>query len=342
MITLDIFKQSAFSAVEMTGFVSKQPYIPSLLRDMNLFTEKPVRTTTIFIEFKDGKLSLIPTSERGAPIFQNEKQKRRAVPLETVRLAKGDRVTSSELQNIRAEGEAAELKEVLSEISGRLDILSGDMDLTVENLFLGAIQGILVDADGATIIYNFFTEFGVSQAAEVNFDLSNATPVPGALLTACNAIQRGMKRAGQGAFLPTTEIVAFCGDAFFDALVAHSEVKGAYNNWITSQAYSNTRTAFSEFYWGGINWVNYRGTDDNSTVAIGTNKVKFFPRGARGVFEIALAPGESMEFINTKGLSRYAMVVPDLLRNENLDVELKSYIIPYCTRPEMLLSGRRA
>lgn len=341
MITLDIFKQDAFSTIELTGFVSKQPFIPSLLRDMNLFTDKPVRTTTIFVELKDGQISLIPTSERGAPLYQNEKQKRRAVSLDTVRLAKADRITSSELQNIRAEGEVDQLKEVQSEVTDRLDIISGDMDLTHENLFLGAVQGILVDADGATVIYNFFDEFGVTQATEVDFDLDAASPASGVLLTKCMGIQRSMQRAGQGAFLPTTEIVALVGDNFWDDLVAHTEVKGAYNNWVAAQAYSNDKKAFGEFYWGGIYWVNYRGTDDNSTVAIDTDEAKFFPRGARGVFENALAPAESFEFVNKKGLPRYAMIVPDLQRNEYVDVELKSYPLPYCTRPEMLLRGRR-
>ena len=341
MITLDIFKQDAFTTTELTGFVNKKPFIPSLLRDMNLFMDKPVRTTTIWVELKDGKIALIPTSKRGAPIFQNEKQKRRAVALETVRLAKGDVITASELQDIRAEGEAAELKEVQMEVSDRLDILNGDLDLTTENLLLGAIQGILVDADGSTVIYNFFDEFNVTQAAEVNFDLDNASPASGALLKLCMGIQRSMQRAGQGAFLPTTEIVALVGDAFWDDLVAHTEVKSAYNNWVAAQAYSNEKKAFSEFYWGGISWVNYRGTDDNSTVAIGTDKAKFFPRGAREVFNLALAPGESFEHVNTRGLPRYARVIPDAARNEKVDVEVVSYPLPYCTRPEMLLRGTR-
>jgi len=339
-ITLDIFKQDAFSTVEMTAFVSKQPFIPSLLRDMNLFTDKPVRTTTIFVEMKDGKISLIPTSERGAPIYQSEKQKRRAVSLHTVRLAKGDRITASELQDIRAEGEVDQLKEVLSEVTDRLDILSGDMDLTHENLFLGAVQGILVDADGSTVIYNFFDEFNVTQATEIDFDLDNGSPATGALLKKCMGVQRAMQRAGQGAYLPNTEIVSFVGDAFWDDLVAHPEVKGAYDNWVSAQAFSNDKKAFGEFYWGGINWINYRGTDDNSTVAINTDEAKFFPRGARGVFENALAPSESFEFVNTKGLPRYAMIVPDVQRNEYVDVELKSYPLPYCTLPEMLQRGR--
>lgn len=340
-ITLDIFQKDAFGTVELTDYVNKQPFIPTLLQNMGLFQETPVRSTTIWIELKDGEIALIPTSKRGAPIFQNDKQKRRAIPIETLRLAKGDRITADELQDIRAEGTEAELKEVMVEINDRLEQITGDMDLTIENLMLGAIQGILVDADGSTVIENLFTTLGVTQPTEIDFDLDNNDPAPGALLTKCLALQRSMQRAGKGAFTQTTEIVAFAGDAFFDGLVSHPEVKGAYDNWVAAAAFANDKKAFGEFYWGGIYWTNYRGTDDNSTVAINTDEAKFFPRGARGVFKIAQAPAETFDYVNTRGLPRYAMIIPDKDRNAHADVELYSYPLPYCTRPEMLLSGRR-
>lgn len=341
MITLDVFNQNAFKATSLTDFVNKKPHIPSMLRDMNLFEVEPVRTTTIWVEFKDGKISLIPTSERGAPVFQNEKQKRRAVSLQTLRLAKADTITASELQDIRAEDEADVLKEVQTEIDLRMTQMDGDIDLTIENLFLGAIQGILVDADGSTVIYNFYSEFNVTQPTEIDFDLDNATPASGALKKKCTQVKRGMVRAGGNAMLPTTEIMAYVGDAFWDDLISHPEVQGAYNNWMNAQSMSNEIGVFKPFRWGEITWTNYRGTDDASTVAIGTDKAKFFPRGARGIFKVAYAPAESFEFVNKRGQERYAMVIPDTKRNESAEVEVKSYPLPYCTRPETLYSGRR-
>jgi len=339
-ITLDIFNEDTFSTTELTQFVSKKPYVPSLLRDMGLFDVKSVRTTTIWVELKDGKIALIPTSKRGAPIFQNEKQKRSAVPLETLRLAEGDRITADELQNIRAEGTEAELKEVMMEINDRLDIANGNLDLTIENLMLGAVQGILVDADGSTVINNFYTDFGVTQATEVDFDLDNASPASGALKKVCTGVVRAMSTAGQGAFTPTTEVVGLCGDAFYDDLVAHPEVVGQ-NNFVEALALSNEYGAYGAIRFGGITFVNYRGTDDGSTVAIGTDKVKLFPKGARGVFTLAQAPAETFDFVNTRGLPRYAMIIPDKDRNAYADVEVYSYPLPYCTRPEMLQSGKR-
>ncbi len=341
MANFNIFKDDAFSLTELTGFVNTKPHIPSMIRDMGLFTAKPIRTTTFWVELKNGKIALIPTSNRGEPIFQNEKQKRKAIPLTTVRLAKGDRVTASEIQDIRAEGEDAMLKEVMNEVNDRLTQSMGDVDLTEENLMLGAVQGILVDADGATVIYNLFTTFGVSQPAEIDFDLDNAAPASGALKKKCTEVVRGMTRAGGDTILPSTEIMALCGDAFWDDLISHPEVQGAYNNWVNAQSMSNTIGVFKPFRWGEITWINYRGTDDGSTVAIGTDKVKFFPRGARGLFEIAYAPGESFSVVNTRGLPRYARTIPDTVREEYVDVEVLSYPLPYCTRPEVLFRGKR-
>jgi hypothetical protein len=83
------------------------------------------------------------------------------------------------VQNIRAFGSETELQQVQQEIA---DIMGGptglrnSIELTHENMRLGAIQGILLDADG-TVIRNWFTEFGISQPAEIDFDLDNASPV---------------------------------------------------------------------------------------------------------------------------------------------------------------------
>lgn len=340
-VTLDIFNSDPFTAVELTDFVNLKPHIPTVLRDMNLFEEIGVRTTTIWVEAKNGSIALIPTSQRGEPIYQNAKQKRDAIPLQTLRLAKGDNITADELQDIRAEGEADMLKEVQEEVNIRLDQSLGDIDLTEENLMLGAVQGIVVDSDGSSVLYNLFTKFGISQAAEVDFDLDNATPASGALKVVCNGIIRDMTRAGQGAFTTQTEVIGMCGDAFWDDLVSHPEVQGAYNNWMNAQSMSNDIQVFKPFRWGGITWINYRGTDDGSTVAIGTDKVKFFPRGARGVFKMAYAPAEFLPFVNQKGKPRYTMIVTDKDRGAWVKPEVYSYPLPYCTRPAMLLRGKR-
>lgn len=111
-----------------------------------------------------------------------------------------------------------------------------------------------------------------------------------------------------------------------------------YLNW---QAAAELRTAeaFEAFKFGGVRWINYRGTDDNSTVAVPPTKARFFLRGVRGLFQVAYSPGEMMSVVNTIGRPMYSMIVPDRDRDMFVNVEMYSYPLFMCTRPETLLRG---
>ena len=99
MATMDIFNNNAFSMTSLTNMVNKMPYAPNRLQSMNLAPSQGVRTETIAMEKKEGKLSLIQTSERGAPLEQGTAVKRDVRDFRAVRLAKGDTITASEIQN---------------------------------------------------------------------------------------------------------------------------------------------------------------------------------------------------------------------------------------------------
>lgn len=340
MAHIDIFRDDAFSAVELTAAINRVPYQPGFLGGLSIFEPKPVRTLSIAIEEQAGKLTLVPTTPRGAPLPQAEKGKRNIRDFRTVRVAKGSTIRADEIQSIRAFGQESELKQVQDEVMARMTELRGDVNLTHENMMLGAVQGIVLDADGSTLT-NWFTEWGIAQPAELDFDLDNATPVSGAVKKKCNEVIRGMAKAAKGAFTPGTEIIGLCGDAFYDDLTSHQEVIKTYLNQQEAaslrEGYANV---FESFRYGGITWVNYRGTDDG-TVGVGTDKVKFFPKGARGVFQKAMSPGESFDFVNTPGLPEYAMIVPDEKRNTSVEVEHYSYPLYVCTTPGVLFRGKR-
>jgi hypothetical protein len=82
--------------------------------------------------------------------------------------------------------------------------------------------------------------------------------------------------------------------------------------------------------------VNYRGTDDNSTVAIGAKKAKFFC-DAPGLFQAAWGPAEFLDAVNMPGNPMTPLVLPDPSgRNAFVSVELYSYPLMVCTRPGTL------
>lgn len=338
MASMDIFNSSAFSMTSLTGAVNKVGYKPQLLGSLNIFEPMPVRTRTVFVDRREGKLTLIPSSPVGAPPKELVVDPRNAVPLKTTRLAGGFTLYAEEIQGIRAFGSETEFAQVQAEYLKRMASVRDDMDLTHEFHRLGALQGLLLDADGTTVIYNYFTEFGVTEAPAINFDLGNANPATGAIRLKTADVIRSMSRSAGGAFTPGTVIHALVGDAFYDALITHPEVEKTYQNWAAAADLRQDRT-WQAFTYGGITWHNYRGTDDNSTVAIDPDEAKFFPVGAKDVFKKAMAPAEFGPYVNTLGQDTYAMNIPDRDRQAWTRGELYSYPLYFCQRPDVLRKG---
>lgn len=334
MATMDVFNGDAFNTVELTTALNKVPYKPMWLGQLGIFQPKPVRTETVAIEKRENVLSLVQTTARGAPLPQLRKSERDIRDFRTVRVAKGDRLTASEVQNIRAFGSESELEQVQTEVMDRMVRLRDDIEVTHENMRLGAIFGVVTDANGE-VIRDWFAEWGISQPAEIAFELNKAdTDVRGK----CNRVVREMSKASKGAFTQQTRVYALAGDDFFDKLISHPTVRETYLNWAAA-ADLREGAAYSEFTYGGITFVNYRGMDSGE-LSISPSKVKFFPVGARDVFQHAMSPGESFDFVNTPGQPVYSMLVPDRDRNQFVDIEDYSYPLYICSRPEVLLRGK--
>jgi hypothetical protein len=338
---IDVFHSDPFTTIQMTSVVEKIPYLPDGIRSLNIFEFEPVRTKATAIEERDGVLTVIKTSPRGAPAVERVTEKRIARYFENSRIRHGDTLYADEIASIREFGSETEVmmaqKEIARRVSGPTGLLS-NFEYTFENMALGAIQGVVLDADGSTI-YNWYDEFGITVPTEVGFDL--AANLPNTLKPLCNGIIRAMKRAAQGAFRNSTRIVGLCGDEFWDQLTTHQDVTRTYYNWEAAKELRNdVGSPFTGMVFGDIEWINYRGSDDGSTIAIPTDKVKFFPVGAPGIFKESYSYGESFDWVNTLGKRYYLQPIFDLQRNEWWRVEASSYPLFICTRPAVLQSGR--
>lgn len=334
---MDIFNDDAFSLVSMTAAVERMPTVPTFLGSLGLFESEGITTNIASIEQRGNTLALIPTSQRGTQPTGSSTDKRSMRNFNIPRIAKYDQIFAAEVQGVRAFGQESELETLVQKVAQKQAKLLRDVALTLEYHRLGAIQGILLDADGSTL-YNYFTEFGISQPAEIDFDLDNAAPARGALMALVKSVKRTIIRA-LGTNAPGIRIIALCGDTFYDQFTSHSEVEKTYLNW---QAAETLRAGevFSSFRWGEIEWVNYQGTDDNSTVAIGADKVKFIVQGVPGLFRRINGPGETFDTVNTIGRDLYSMLIRDEKRNMWVQPEVYAYPLHICTRPEVLLRGR--
>lgn len=337
MAHMNIFQDDAFSVVNLTTLVNEAPYKPGRIMGMGLFAEEGVRTTAVSIESMASTIGVVQTTPRGAPAPQITPDKRKLRMVGIPHLALGDTITAEEVQGIRAFGSESELDSVVAEVNRRNVKLRNHIELTKERHLLGALQGLVLDADGSTL-FDMFAFMGVTQDAEIDFDLDNAAPAAGALRKKVMAMHRKMTVYLGGT--PMSGCHAFCGDAFFDDLISHPEVKAAYETQAANRISAAGNLAWSSVEFAGVTWENYRGTDDGTTVSVGTDKAIFFPTGAP-IYNIFYAPADTMDLVNTVGLPFYAMSAPDLRFGKYVELEVQSNMLPLVTKPRALFKGRR-
>ena len=340
MATMDVFKADAFSMMELSSTVDNMDFNPQMLGQMNLFRMQPVREKRIFVDQRDDTLSLIGFSERGSAPQQNERYTRQAINLEIPRLAIQDTVWAQEVSGLREYGTENELMVVQREVADRLAKMRQKVEYTEEYLRLAAIQGRAFDPADGSVFYNYYTQFNVAEAAAVSFELDVTTTD---VKKICRDLARDIQRSAKGAWVVgQSRVRGLVGDDFFDALINHPDVKETWLNWQASAELRNI-DPFSDFTFGGITFTNYRGSDDNSEIAIAVNEAKFFIEGGDGIFVKAMAPADEwMAYVNTPGQSVYAIQEIDAAFMNNprfVKYHVHAYPLYYCARPATLRKG---
>lgn len=300
MSMLDVFRTDAFSMVSLTDAFIKAPHQPRRLGQLGLFGAKGIRTTTAVVEEKNGRLSLIATTPRGGVPSTIGAEKRTARSFVVPHLERESVIMADELQGVRAFGSESETEAYQAIAAERLADLRKMHEVTLEFHRMGAIKGQILDSDGSTVIYNLFTEFGVTQQTH-DIALSNAaTNVRNEAI----AIQR--KSEGELGDDMVTGYRAFCGDTFFDDLVKHASVTGALQYQESNMLRTDLRAGFE---YGGIVWENYRGTV-GGTAFVPAAEAYVVPLGTN-IFQTYYAPADYLETVNTIGQPLYAKIVTD-------------------------------
>lgn len=333
MITLDIFNNDAFSVTTMLPRVNKMPFQPGFLGSLGIFTPRTVTTNTVAVGMRQGKLALITTTLRGAPIEAADRDTKNVRPFIIPRLAKGDKIFAHEIQGIVPDEGTTEVETVAGILAERQQGLVQDVEYTFEHHMLGAVRGKIYDADGSTVIVNYHTEWGIAEPAPIDLALDVDATRVGESIRA--QIVRPLTRAAGGG-TSNGRIIGLAGDNFYDRLIGHPEVRQTYLNWSAAADLRN-QGPFDTFRYGGVDWINYRGTDDNTTIAIPTNEAEIFPTGVPGMFQHVMGPGETLETVNRPGKRLFPLLVRDVQRNQWVQPEIYAYPLFLNTRPDLRL-----
>ena len=333
----DLMSAPEFADAQLTEAINIPPYQTGRLAQLGLFVDAPIPTTYAKIGVQDGEFTIIPSRERGGPTNKNMRQGRGQVLVQIPHFPLEDAITPSDFQNLLAYGEERIFETFGGVLNARLLELRGKHDQTHAHLDWGALNGLILDADGYELL-DLYEKFGVDGTPE-SFSLGTATTDVADLTRSLKSdIRKGLKGA------PMTGVRILAGENFFRQYVGHATVKEAYK-YYTSNSNPNRDGLEDGFPHAGS--------------VIERVDEEFAVRRADGTLETrpAIAPNEAVAVpLGTPYFKRY-VAPPDTIYDANqapdpaskvfvstaerdhgkgYDVHTESNVLPVCLRPQVL------
>lgn len=329
MATQDVFNPDGFTLTEMTAAINELPHLPTMLGDSGLFEYSGVSSLTVQIEKEGETLALVASAPRGASGAAIGRNSRNLRPFNLVHLPLDDRILADEVQGVRQFGTEGTLLPIEVKRNQVMQQGMRRLDLTLEFHRVNALKGIVYDADGTTVLWNLFTEFGVTQNT-LDFELDVTTTE---IRTKCDQALNLIDDELEGVAMAGA--IAYCGRTFWQSLISHKAVKETYLNQAQAAQLRGDTSQSLDF--GGITWVKYRGKANGSDM-IGASDAYIVPQGVPDLLIGRFGPADYIDTVNTIGLPMYAQGIP--MRNgKGWDIEMQSNPLHLCTRPRAIIKA---
>jgi Phage major capsid protein E len=329
---LNPFETDAFNVVSLTDSINILPNNYGKIRELNLMPGKGVRTRSVIVEEKNGVLNLLPTQPPGSPGTVGERGKRTVRSFTIPHIPHDDVILPAEYEGIRAFGSETDMAALAQVMNDHLQTMRNKHAITLEHLRMGALKGVILDADGS-IIYNLYTEFDITQKS-VDFLLGTDTTN---IQTKCFEVVRHIEDNLMGEVM--SGVRSLVSQEFFDKLISHDNVKSVFENH-TAAIDRLGGDPRKNFPFGGIIFEEYRGTATDSEGAarrfIADGEGHAYPEGTMNTFKTIFAPADFIETANTLGLELYAKQEPRKF-NRGIDLHTQSNPLPLCYRPGVLV-----
>lgn len=323
---------TVFDCTEMTAAVNKLPARPFFFKP--LFEVKGVKTTTVSLDIRKGRIVLIGDSERNtAPeSLAGRGAKREWKHLSCAHLAQMDTLAPEDLQDVRAFGSTEPIS-VAEVYNDKMQQLKDNMTATMEFHRLGAIKGVVLDANGTTVLHDIFNTFGATKKTlDISFPKTAADDA-NPILTSILKAKRHVEAAMGGT--PFDHIECIIGSDAYDMLTSHKLVREYFERWLSNREnFGNNDYRKRGFPYGGLTFVERSDVVGGQTM-VDAKKGHVYPVGP-GIFKQYHAPADWMETVNTMGLEYYARM--DLKeKGRGIDIEVQSNPLTLCTFPEALV-----
>ena len=323
---------TVFDCTEMTAAVNKLPARPFFFKP--LFEVKGVKTTTVSLDIRKGRIVLIGDSERNtAPeSLAGRGAKREWKHLSCAHLAQMDTLAPEDLQDVRAFGSTEPIS-VAAVYNDKMQQLKDNLAATMEFHRLGAIKGVVLDADGTTVLHDIFNTFGATKKTlDISFPKTAADDA-NPILTSILKAKRHVEAAMGGT--PFDHIECIIGSDAYDMLTSHKLVREYFERWLSNREnFGNNDYRKRGFPYGGLTFVERSDVVGGQTM-VAAKKGHVYPVGP-GIFKQYHAPADWMETVNTIGLEYYARM-DEKPKGRGFDLEVQSNPLTLCTYPEALV-----
>jgi hypothetical protein len=325
------FHNPAFSMTALTAAINILPNQYGRLDELGLFPIRPVRTRQVTVEERNGVLSLLPTQPVGSPGTVGKRGKRSLRAFNVPHIPHEDVVLPEEVIGVRAFSTESELETIAGVVADHLQAMRNKHAITLEHLRMGALKGVMLDADGSELA-NLFDIFNITPKT-FDFQLGNKDTD---VRQKCIDLKRYMGNALKGERMSGVHVLV--SPEFFDALSGHDKVKEAYHLWQEGAALRDDMR--SDFRFAGVRFEEYSGEasdmDGKSRRFIAAGEGHAFPLGTLDTFATYVAPADFNETVNTLGQLLYSKQAPRKF-DRGTDLHTQSNPLPMCHRPALLV-----
>lgn len=334
MDAIDLATQWPFTNVDLTRSVNIIPNRYGRLRELNLFGEnKYIGTTKVEVQLTEGILNLLAQGERGAPGGVQGGRKPKSIIFSIPHIPHYASIKPSDIQDRRRPG-TTDPETIESVTDEKLQTERDLHAITLEWYRMGAVKGVIVDAEG-NVVYDLFEQFGITQKV-IDFALNNAgTDVPGK----CRELVRHIEDNLKGEVMVGAPRCLVSGE-FFDALISHAKVKEWFLNW-QQAALISQQDPRKGFLFSGVLWEEYRATatkpNGDSVRFIAAKEGHAFPEGTLNTFETHFAPADSIATANMPPNAEVFVSQKILDHGKGVELYTESDPLALCKRPALLV-----
>ncbi len=334
---LDLLRAPAFAADRLTESINVPDYVTGRPAQLGIFRDTPINTTYVKASIAEGEITIIPSRERGGPANKNMREDLREVQFGIPHFPLDDAITPSDLQNLLVYGSAYVFQTLGNVFNNKLEAIRTKHDATHSHLDWGALNGLVLDASGRTLL-NLFTTFDITQTV-VPFALDTAsTEVAAKNRVVKAAIRKALRGTG------STGVRILAGTNFFDKYVGHTSVKEGLKYYAGPTPNPSRDDVNDAFNFAGVTIervdedFRYRQADGTFATreAVADNEAIAIPLGTP-FFKRYIAPPDTIQDANVPPSTKVFVSTDELPHGKGLDLHTESNVLPVCLRPDLIV-----